>query len=219
LREVVDGANAMLANYEREQAEEAMRLAARPLTTWLQNNAALKEASSRHVHDSLVSATGAAYPRTIHAAVVREGNWPKLSYAHHLSHGARRMATQVVEPKLIDFRAIATNVLQQEALADGHDLVRQALRALEDGFDGLIRKVQLVGQSIHADELSGDSEFWHDCEREWGRGSGYRVRVNGHNIEWFETKGGRDADARVSGVIQQEWNSTITSVEQLMPQD
>jgi hypothetical protein len=56
---------------------------------------------------------------------------------------------------------------QQEALADGHDLVQQALRALEDGFDGLIRKVQLVGQSIYADELGEDDGFWRECEREW----------------------------------------------------
>jgi transcriptional regulator with XRE-family HTH domain len=217
LREVVSGAKAMLANYEKEQAQEAIRLAARPLATWLQNNGELKEPPSRHVHDSLVSATGAAYPRTIHAAVVREGNWPKLSYGHHLSHGARRMATQVAEPKLIDFRAIATNVLQQDGLADGHDLVRQALRALEDGFDGLIRKVQLVGQSVHSDELSGDAEFWRDCEREWGRGDGYRVRVNRRNKGWFETKEGKDADARVRSVIHQEWANAIASVDQLMP--
>src|SRR5262249_36235349 len=37
------------------------------------------------------------------------------------------------------------------SLFDGDD--RQALRAHEEGFDGLIRKVQLVGQSIHADDL------------------------------------------------------------------
>ena len=142
---MVSGAKAMLANYEKEQAQEAIRLAAPAPHDMASEQWRPEGPPSRHVHDSLVSATGAAYPRTIHAAVVREGNWPKLSYGHHLSHGARRMATQVAEPKLIDFRAIATNVLQQDGLADGHDLVRQALRALEDGFDGLIRKVQLVG--------------------------------------------------------------------------
>ena len=110
-------------------------------------------------------------------------------------------------------------MLQQDGLADGHDLVRQALRALEDGFDGLVRKVQLVGQSVHADELSGDAEFWRDCEREWGRGSGYRVRVNRRNMGWFETRVGKDVDARVSRVIQQEWANAIASVEQLMPRD
>jgi hypothetical protein len=217
LREVVNGANAMLANYEKEQAQEAIRLAARPLATWLEHNADLTEEPSRHVHDSLLSATRVAYPRTIHASVVRDGNWPKLSYGHHLSHGARRMAAQVAEPKLNDFRAIATNVLQQEALADGHDLVQQALRALEDGFDALTRKVQLVGQSIYADELSEDDEFWRECEREWGRGNGYRDRVNGRNEGWFKSSDGKDADVRVKVVIHKEWATAVAAVKQLMP--
>lgn len=217
LRDVVSGANAMLANYEKEQAQEAIRLAARPLATWLKNNAELKEEPSRHVQDSLLSATRTAYPRTIHAAVVREGNWPKLSYGHHLSHGARRMAAQVTESKLHDFRAIATNVLQQDALTDGHDLVEQAVRALEDGFDGLMRKVQLVGQSVYADELSDDNEFWRECEREWGRGSGYRDRVNRRNDGWFKVNGGTAADTRVKAIIHQEWKNAVESVAQLMP--
>jgi hypothetical protein len=46
--------------------------------------------------------------------------------------------------------------------------LQQTLRALEDGFDGLMRKVKLVGQSVYADELSEEDQFWGDCERKWG---------------------------------------------------
>ena len=218
LREIVAGANALLANYEKEQAHEAMREAARHLSNWLQHNGNLTEAPSRRVHDSLLAATGSAHPQTIHAAVVREGNWQKLNYGHNLSHGARRMATQVVERKLIGFREIANHLLRDERLADAHDLVRQTLRTLEDGFDDLIRKVQLVGQSVHADELSTDSNFWRDCSHEWGRGSGYRDRVNGHNKHWFEAEHGEDADGRVRAVIREEWATAVAKVGQLMPE-
>jgi transcriptional regulator with XRE-family HTH domain len=217
LREIVAGANALLANYEKEQAHEAMREAARHLTNWLQHNTELTERPSHHVHDSLIAATASAYPQTINAAIVREGNWHKLSYGHNLSHGARRMATQAAERRLVGFREIANLLLRDEKLADAHDLVRQALRALEEGFDDLIRKVQLVGLSIHADELSADAEFWRDCVREWGRGSGYRDRVNRHNKHWFETRGGKDADGRVQDVIHREWKNAIGIVGQLMP--
>ena len=217
VREIVEGANALLANYEKEQAHEAMREAARHLASWLQHNAELTEETSRHVHDSLITATASAYPQTVNAAVVREGNWHKLNYGHNLSHGARRMATQAAEIKLVGFREIANHLLRDPRLADGHDLVRQALRALEQGFDDLVRKVQLVGQSVHTDELSADAEFWRDCEREWGRGSGYRDRVNRHNEHWFETKGGKDADRRVRTVIHTEWKNAIATINQLMP--
>ena len=162
LREIVTGANDML-NYEQAQTQEALRLRAQNLVTWLQNSSALEEAPSVHVQDSLIAATSIAHPGTIRAAITREGNWPKLSYGHHLSHGARRMTAQVTEPKLKGFRVIATNVLQQPALAPAHDLVRQALRTMEDGFDDLMRKVQLVGQSVYSDELSVDADFWKDA--------------------------------------------------------
>ncbi len=217
LREIVEGANALLANYEKEQAHEAMREVARHLASWLQHNAELTEETSRHVHDSLITATASAYPQTVNAAVVREGNWHKLNYGHNLSHGARRMATQAAEIKLVGFREIANHLLRDPRLADGHDLVRQALRALEQGFDDLLRKVQLVGHSVHADELSADAEFWRNCEREWGRGSGYRDRVNRHNEHWFETKGGKDADRRVRAVIHAEWKNAIATINQLLP--
>jgi hypothetical protein len=210
--------NALLANYEKEQAREAMREAARQLTRWIIHNGELTERISRHVHDSLISTTASAHPQTINAAITREGNWHKLNYGHNLSHGARRMAAQAAERKLVSFREIAKHLLLDEKLTDAHDLVRQALRALEAGFDSLIRKVQLVGQSIHADELSADADFWRDCEREWGRGSGYRDRVNTHNKERFEEKRGREADHRVLAGIHEEWKNAIASVAQLLPE-
>jgi transcriptional regulator with XRE-family HTH domain len=219
LREVIIGANALLANYEKEQAREATLEVARQLISWLEHNAQLKERSSRHVHDSLVAATASAHPQTINAAIVREGNWPKLDYGHNLSHGARRMATQAADGKLKGFREIANHLLRDERLADGHDLVGQALRALDEGFDSLIRKVQLVGQSIHADELSMDAKFWRGCEGEWGRGAGYRDRVNARNKHWFEEEHGEEANHRVRAVIHEEWNNAIAAVRQLMPND
>jgi hypothetical protein len=223
LREIVAGVNALLGNYEKEQARDAMRTAAKSMSAWLRNKGILQERSSHHIHDSLMDATSVAYPQSIHASVLREGNWSKLDYGHHLSHGARRMAAQVIEPKLIGFREITTNVLQQDGLQPAHDLAQQALRALEEGFDGLMRKIQLIGQSVHSDELQADDEFWRGCAREWGRGSRhndrYRDRVNGRNNNWFQAERGKNADARVGTVIAKEWASAIAAVDQLLPRD
>ena len=216
LREIISGANALLLNYEKEQAREVMIAAARRLTTWLDHNAELSTAPASHVHESLLSAVQAAHPRTVYAAVVRDGEWHNLDYAHQLSHGARRIATKAAEPKLGGFSAIATNLLDDDQFADAHDLVRQAVRLLEDGFDTIVRKAQLVGQSIHADEMRGDAIFWHDCGQEWGRGTGYRDRINNHNRGWFEVAHQGDADARVVQLIKENWNEAVVSVRELL---
>jgi hypothetical protein len=124
LQEIINGANALLLNYEKEQAREIMAQASRRLTIWLDHNSEISVVPALHVQDSLLSAVGVAHPRTVHASAVRDGEWQNLNYAHQLSHGARRIATQVTEPKLIGFREIATNLLDDNQYASAHDLIR-----------------------------------------------------------------------------------------------
>lgn len=219
LREIIEGATALLANYEKDQAREIMQAAARSLQTWIDNNAKLPTSTKRHVHDSLVSTIAAAHPRTVYAAIVRDGDWWNLNYAHQLSHGARRIATTLVEPKLKDFKAIATNLLQDDEFADAHGLVQQTVRAVETGFDGVVRKAQLVGESIYADEMRGDKDFWAECSSQWGRGSGYRDRINGRNEDWFEEKRSGEADERVLTSVSEAWDEAMASVQMLLAQD
>jgi transcriptional regulator with XRE-family HTH domain len=216
LREIIDGAKALLLNYEKAQAEEVMQAAGRSLKTWLDHNAELAAGSTRRVHDSLVSATQSAHWRTIYASVVRRGEWQNLDYAHQLSHGARRIATQIAEPKLNGFKEIASNLLNDVQYEDAHDLVRQTIRVLEEGFDNLVRKVQLVGESVHSDDLSVDDAFWANCSRISGRG--YRDRINGQNRQWFEDEHDGDADTRVLGVIAENWSGAVASVRELLTQ-
>ncbi len=219
LREIIKGAMALLENYEKDQAREIMQAAARSLQTWLDNNAELSTSTRRHVHDSLVTAIGSAHPQTIYASIVRGGDWWNLNYAHQLSHGARRIATSLVEPKLRDFKAIATNLLQDDEFSNAHGLVQQTVRAVETGFDGVVRKAQLVGESVHADEMRIDKDFWTKCGSEWGRGKGYRERINEHNEEWFEGKRFGQADQRVLASVTEGWDEAMESVRQLLAQD
>jgi hypothetical protein len=143
-----------------------------------------------------------------------------LDYAHQLSHGARRIATQLSEPKLNGFKEIATNLLNDDQFADAHGLVQQTVRTMEDGFDNIVRKAQLVGQSIHADEMSVDATFWGACRGEWGTGSGrYRDRINAHNREWFEVAHHGDADTRIVELIKGSWDEAIVSVRELLRQE
>jgi len=217
LLEIIGGAKALLLNYEKEQISEVMRAAARSMTTWLDHNAELTSAPTMHVHDSLLSATGSAHWKTVYATIVRKGGWWKLDYAHQLSHGARRIATQIVEPKLLALKAVAENLLNDDEFADGHHLVRQTVRVLEDGFDSLVRKVQLVGVSIHADEMSIDDAFWRDCSAE--SGSGYRDRINSRNRGWFESQHQGDADRRVVEVIRENWDAAVVAARELLAQE
>jgi hypothetical protein len=218
LREIVDGANSLRGNYQEAQTREVMARAARSMMTWIDHNSNLSGIDG-HTHDSLVEAVGSSHPRTIHATVVREGAWWRLDFGHQLSHGARRVATKLLEAKLRDFRAIVTNILQDDQLSEAHDLARQVARTFDEGFDAVLRKAQLVGQSIHADEMTADAEFWRSCREEWGAGKFYRDRINGHNRKWFEQDHQGSADARVLDLVTQGWSETISQARHLLSQD
>ena len=216
LREIIDGANNLLANYEKEQSREAMRTAARRLSIWLSDNVEVPRIGTRRVHESLLSATRSAHWKTVYATITRRGGWPNLDYAHQLSHGARRIATQIVEPKLQGFKTIATNIIGDEELAEAHGLVQQTVRTLEASFDDLVRTVQLVGESIYADDMREDLEFWRACGAEAGQG--YKDRVNGHNQRWFEEQHSGEAEARVTELVAQKWGEAVEAVRGLLPE-
>jgi transcriptional regulator with XRE-family HTH domain len=217
LKEIIEGANNLLANYEKEQAEETMREAARRLTVWLDKNAAIsRSATTGRVHESLVAATDTAHWKTVYASVARRGEWPNLNYAHQLSHGARRVATQLIGPKLLAFKTIAENVLEDDDLGDAHGLARQTVRVLEDSFDAIVRTAQLVGESVQTDELSQDFDFWRSCSAVSGRG--YRNKINQENRRWFEADHSGEAETRLAETVEQKWSEAIASVRELLPQ-
>ncbi|MDO8875197.1 MAG: helix-turn-helix transcriptional regulator [Pseudolabrys sp.] len=216
LREIIDGANDLLANYEKAQAQETMRTASRRLTLWLAGNANVPRSSPRRVHESLLSTTRAAHWKTISATISRRGGWPNLDYAHQLSHGARRIATQIAKSKMEAFKTLAFSVIKDEELAEAHNLVRQAVRALESGFDEMIRNVQLVGESIYADDLREDLEFWRACSAVAGRG--YKERINERNQHWFEEQRQGEAETRVMELVAQKWSEAVAAAQALLPE-
>jgi hypothetical protein len=124
-----------------------------------------------------------------------------------------------VEPNLNGFREIAANLLQDDQYSDAHDLVQQTVRIVEGGFDSIVRKAQLVGQSIHADEMRSGSDFWRDLGQEWGRGSGYRDRINDHNRRWFTDGNHGGSDTRVVEQIREEWSAAVVSIRGLLTQE
>jgi hypothetical protein len=72
-----------------------------------------------------------------------------------------------------------------------------------------------VGESIHADDLREDPDFWRACSAEAGRG--YKDRINGHNQRWFEKEHRGEAEARVTDLVAQKWSEAVASVRGLLP--
>lgn len=218
IEEAVTSARSLLLNHEKEQVQEVLRSAARMMETWVSQNSGVPTLSG-HVQDSLMSQIQIAYASTVRATVRREGEWHNLSYRHHLGYGARRLAVLALEPLVEKFKAITETMEGNPEYTEARGLIRQSRGVLESAFEDLLRKTQIMGQTAFKEALKVDRSLWLNCEREWGRGPGYRDRVAQWNLEWFSDKSRRDLEEEIWEIVTREWGVALNRLSSLLETD
>ena len=215
LKEVISGANALVQNHANERIRAVQEQAAIQLRTWLEENRQITP-FARHPEDSLLHAINTIrYASSLHASIRRGGNWPNLDYPHQLSYGTRAMAVQTVAPKLIGFKSVADTLLKTPGLESASDLVNQSLRIMESGVDALFRDCQLLGRTIYAEHIEGAFALWNDCEKQWGRGTGYRDRVHNLHMKWFADNRSK-IDAQTNAIIETKWQEELERISVIL---
>jgi len=215
INELKQATRNLIVNHENEQAQAAIRDAARRLANWLANNREIGQLVAE-VQAPLLLAMQQAHASTIRATVRRDGDWPNLDYYHQLGFGARRIAAAAINQKVAGFKAIAENILQDEDLSEAHDFVRQAARLLETSSDAFLKRTQIAGQSAFTTDLKSDQGFWLNCIGEWGRGPGYRDRVTDWNRQWFADPAHESPHIFVRHMIVSGWAEIASEVERLL---
>lgn len=218
LRTVASSSRSVLANHEREQVQEVIRQAARMLRTWTGQNARPQPLQA-HIQDSLMEQLARAHSSSVRASVRREGEWPNLSYSHHLGYGARRIAALSLGPVVESFSGLCRTMTGNDDFTEAQDLIGQAERVLVSCYEDLLRKVQLMGQSLFREELKPDIAFWVECGSEWGRGPGYRDRVASRNANWFSDERRQELERELLALIEREWRGALANVESLFDPD
>lgn len=212
LATVTTSARSVLENHEREQVQEVLRLAGRTLRAALDNIRPLAPAAG-HVHQDLLDAIGQAHWSTVRAAVRREGEWPNLSYTHHLGYGARRLAVLSCSERVAGFAQTCGTLAATPDFTEARELIGQAERTLQTAYDELLRKVQLMGQTTYGDELRKDIAFWVECGSESGRG--YKSKILTRNEGWFSAVARDALEQELRGLIEREWHAALARVEAL----
>ena len=215
IQEATNGAKALLRNHGEERIRAVLRDAGETLRTWASMNTAVPPVHA-HVQESLVAQIQVAYASTVRAAVRREGEWTQLSYSHHIGYGARRLAVIALGKAVDDFAGHCKILAATPRYAEAADLVSQAERVLTASYEELLRKVQLMGQTVFKDALKADPLFWQACMAEWGQGPGYKTRVAGHNRDWFDSEARRKLEEELMALVAREWARALQSVTELL---
>ena len=215
IEEATVGARALLRNHGEERIRAVLRDASESLRTWATMNKTVPPVHA-HVQESLVAQIQVAYASTVRATVRREGEWTQLSYSHHIGYGARRLAVIALGKAVDEFTGHCKILAATPRYADAADLITQAERVLAASYEELLRKVQLMGQTVFKDALKADPMFWQACVAEWGQGPGYKTRVAGHNREWFDSEARQKLEEELKALVAREWSRALLSVTELL---
>lgn len=214
LNDVIGEAEALVANFDREQKSETLKAAAHRLTVWVGGNNEL-EPCETPLEASLLSIIGKVYASSVQASVRRQGEWANLDYSHELGYGTRVKASRIIQRKQQDFRATVKNILDDPELEEAHGLAQQAQRLFDTGVETLLRNSHQVGVSIHTDNMQPDLDFWSKCEDRWGRGPGYRNDVLDFNRKWFEAHRAL-VDTKVEDMVEREWEQILKRLSDIL---
>ena len=215
LSNMIRDASAMVDNYREERVVVEQKEASRRLRIWLDNNRRLPEFTSE-LEGSLLSAIQRAHHSSVRASARREGLWDNLDYGYLVGSGVRAVVDDIVNPRIVGFREVATNVAND--LANAEDLVNQAVRMMEGGRLRLLTVCQDFGRTIHTYDMRSDKGFWASCDYEWGKGPGYRDRVLDIHHRWFgaKTHGSEGLKRRVREYVEGGWNALLDQVGSIL---
>ena len=217
LEQLIDDANELVTNYEKEQVREIQREAAKRLMVWQRSNQQMT-ASLDQLTEGFLGVLESIHPSSLRASVRRQGVWYNLDYSHELGFRARSMVAKALRSKTKDFKAVAKNLLDDPDMEDAHGLVREADRIIQSGAEDMRQKVRLWGAGIHAQGMVRDDTLWPKCEDEWGQGPGYRGRVSNHHKGWFDAHLSK-YEADVQLLLQKEWHRTLTRLADILTED
>lgn len=215
LERLVTSVREVIENQAKEQAQAILRDAASQLKHWVSQNKGTPRVD-RQIQRSLIDELERAHPSTVHAAVRREGDWPHLNYGYQLGHGARTLATAALGKKVADFTAIADNLRTNPDFSGAETLISQCEQVLQVAFAQLLRKMQVSGESLFAEEMRRDKNFWLQCEREWGWGPGYRDRVSTKSTAWFDDDSHQNIGDEICALLEQEWTDALKRIEAML---
>jgi transcriptional regulator with XRE-family HTH domain len=215
LRSATEGAQTLLQNHGEELIQAVLRQAGETLKTWARQNAEVPVVQA-HVQESLIAQIQVAYASTVRAAVRREGEWSQLSYSHHIGYGARRIAVMALQRAVDTFSGHCKLLAATAGYEQAKDLLEQAERVLTSSYEELLRKVQLMAQTVFRDALKSDPALWQRCLDEWGRGPGYKSRVAALNRTWFKHEQRGMLEEQLKALIEREWTRALGNVTALL---
>ena len=211
----------IIRNHEAQALSAAMEEVASRLRTFLVGNRELG-ARERLAHVSAIETIkGVRYASTLWASTRRSGDYTGLNVVHLVGVGAARDANLRSKSWFNSLDAHLNSLKADEDLALAEKSIDQIAASATASRRAFLEAAQLAGVEVYRGPLSRSS-VWSKCVAEWGRGSGFKLRVADHLERWFVKRSKRKG--RLERMINGLWEEMVIVplmrlVEETVPEE
>ena len=185
LFDLCHAANEIIDNHEQHAVTAAIEEVARRLNTFLRGNGKLGSRERHAYEEALTTVRSIRYASTLWAATRRNGEYIGLNIIHQIGVGAARDAQlrsrdwfSKIEGHVNELQADDDLVLAKHSIDQIGALATASRRNFLEG-------AQRAAMEIYRGPLTQDP-VWSECASEWGRGPGFKGRVEDHLAGWFD---------------------------------
>jgi hypothetical protein len=107
-------------------------------------------------------------------------------------------------------------MLSQNDLQPAYALLKQLKHTTEKHLEKLYQHVFSNGRAVYETALKGDDQLWNDLGNQWGKGSGYKIRISGDSKDWFIGNHYPNYEKTVTSKAVDGWNMYVTEIRQLL---
>jgi transcriptional regulator with XRE-family HTH domain len=200
-------ADEIIENHEQQAFTSALKEVADRLGKFLDAHPDLGS-RVRPVHQELIQAMGEIrYASTIWAMTRRNGDYYNFSAIHHVGAGNARDALLRSKNWFERLQGQLDSLKKDAGLALAAKTIAQIEVGARTWKRSFAEAARLAASEVYREPLESDWELWRDCAAQWGRGAGFKSRVEGRVLAWFENH--TDLNDELEQIMANAWEKHV----------
>ena len=199
---------------------EALRRVRDSITVWL--NKAKNIHCNLKKNFSSISKTiidRGTHVSSVRACINRNGHWHNLDYYKILSDTSRYQAVKTFDNSKDELSYVISNMLQQQDLHYQKSTLNSIQNILEKRVESIYQEAYNRGKENYFNNLFDDYDLWLKMKKEWGKGAGYKNRIENHTERWFLNQDYSFLDKKNSEELNLMWRKLLDEINSLIKDD
>lgn len=197
----------IIKNHEEQALNAAIEEVANQLNTFLRGNRELGARQRLPYDEAVKTVKGVRYASTLWASTRRNGDYSGLNLIHLVGVGAARDAHLRSRIWFSGLDQFLNALRADEGLALAAHSIDQIAVDASESRRSFLDSVQRAGVEVYREPLSHAANMWMSCASEWGRGTGFKMRVADHMEKWFSEE--TDPEQKLEATVNALWERHV----------